>query len=113
MTSETNTGINPEIAALKNQVFTLLMALIVVSGTLTVFLYRQSSLTGSDLTQAKQLNTMVTQNETALVNFINQLVAYGEKHPDFVPVLKKYGIAPQPGVPAGSPVGAVPVAPKK
>jgi hypothetical protein len=102
MSSEINTGSNPEIAALKNQVFTLLMALIVVSGTLTVFLYRQSSLTGSDLTQAKQLNVMVTQNETSLMNFINQLVAYGEKHPDFLPVLKKYGLTPQPGAPAAA-----------
>jgi hypothetical protein len=110
MTSETNPGANPELAALKNQVFTLLMALIVVSGTLTIFLYRQSSLTGSDLAQAKQLNVMITQNETALNTFITQLVAYGEKHPDFVPVLKKYGIAPQPGVPAGA---VAPVAPKK
>jgi hypothetical protein len=102
MTSENNAGSNPEIAALKNQVFTLLMALIVVSGTLTIFLYRQSSLAGADLTQAKQLNVVVTQNETALMNFINSLVAYGEKHPDFLPVLKKYGITPQPGVPAGA-----------
>ena len=109
MISENNAAPNPEIAALKNQVFTLLMALIVVSGTLTIFLYRQSSLAGSDLAQARQLNVVVTQNETALMNFINSLVAYGEKHPDFLPVLKKYGIAPQPGVPAG----AAPAAPKK
>ena len=109
MISENNAAPNPEIAALKNQVFTLLMALIVVSGTLTIFLYRQSSLAGSDLAQARQLNVVVTQNETALMNFINSLVAYGEKHPDFLPVLKKYGITPQPGVPAG----AAPAAPKK
>jgi len=109
MTPENNVVPSPEIATLKNQVFTLLMALIVVSGTLTVFLYRQSSLAGSDLAQAKQLNVVVTQNETALMNFINSLVAYGEKHPDFLPVLKKYGITPQPGVPAGT----VPAAPKK
>ena len=109
MISENNAGPSPEIAALKNQVFTLLMALIVVSGTLTIFLYRQSSLAGSDLAQAKQLNVVVTQNENALMNFINSLVAYGEKHPDFLPILKKYGITPQPGVPAGT----APVAPKK
>jgi len=112
MTPETKPEPNPEIAALKNQVFTLLMALIVLSGTLTIFLYRQSSLAGSDLAQAKQLNVMVTQNETALGNFLNSLVAYGEKHPDFLPVLKKYGITPQPGVPAGT-APVAPAAPKK
>jgi protein-disulfide isomerase len=107
MTPDSN-GNNPEIAALRNQCFTLLMALIVVSGTLTVFLYRQASITGSDLTQAKQLNVMVTQNEASIGSFVQQLVAYGQTHPDFVPVLKKYGLTGSPAAPV-----AIPVAPKK
>ena len=101
-----------ELAALKNQVFTLLVALIVVSGTLTVYLYRQVSLTGKDIRlveeQGKQLAPMLNQNETAVSGFVNKLVAYGEKHPDFVPVLKKYGIEPRPGIPANATVGAAP-----
>ena len=105
MTPDNNNG---ELAALKNQVFTLLVALIVVSGTLTVFLYRQVSLTGKDYEQAKQLSNALTQQENAIGNFVNHLVAYGEKHPDFVPVLKKYGIEPRPGIPA-----MAPAAPKK
>lgn len=109
MTSETNAGNNSEIAALKNQVFTLLMALIVVSGTLTVYLYRQASLTRSDLTQAKQLNALVTQNEVSIENFLRQLVAYGQTHPDFVPVLKKYNLTGNPA----APFATNPVAPKK
>jgi hypothetical protein len=44
---------------------------------------------------------------------VNEIVAYGEKHPEFKPVLAKYGIAPVPGIPAGAPAGAVPVPPKK
>lgn len=96
MNPETVDQNSSEIAALKNQVFTLIIALIVISGTLTVYLYRQSSLASKDLVQAKQLNALVTQNEAALGNFINKLTAYGEKHPDFLPVLKKYGIMPKP-----------------
>ena len=99
---------NTEIAALKNQVFTLLVALIVVSGTLTVYLYRQVSLAGKDLAQGQQLSAMLNTNEVAVSTFVTKLVAYGEKHPDFVPVLKKYGIAPVAGVPA-----TAPAAPKK
>lgn len=98
---------NAEISALKNQVFTLLVALIVVSGTLTVFLYRQVSLTGKDLTAGRQLEAMLNkneaQNEQAVGAFINRLVEYGQKHPEFVPVLRKYGVAPVPGVPANAP----------
>jgi len=108
MIPESNSN-NSEIAALKNQCFTLLMALIVVSGTLTVYLYRQMSITGSDLTQAKQLNVMVTQNEMSIENFLKQLVAYGQTHPDFVPVLKKYGLTGNPA----APLATSPVVPKK
>jgi hypothetical protein len=107
-----------EIAALRRQVFTLLVALIVVSGTLTVYLYRQASISKKDLDvirpQAQQIINVFNQNQTLMNNFVTQLVAYGEKHPDFVPVLRKYGIAPIPGIPAGTPASAVqPAAPKK
>ena len=101
---------NNEIAALKNQIFTLLVALIVVSGTVTVYLYRQASLAGKDLAQGQQLASVLNQNEAAVQTFVTQLVAYGERHPDFVPVLKKYGIEPRPGVPANA---VMPAAPKK
>ena len=95
-----------EIAALRSQVFTLLVALIVVSGTLTVYLYRQSSLAGKDQLQAEQLSQNLAKNEAGVINFINQLVAYGQTHPDFVPVLTKYGIAPVAGVPVTAPAAA-------
>ena len=42
-----------------------------------------------------------------MVNFVNSLVAYGQTHPEFRPVLLKYGITPPP---AGV---AVPAVPKK
>jgi type II secretory pathway component PulF len=99
---------NTELTALKNQVFTLLVALIVVSGTLTVYLYRQVSMAGKDLAQGAQLSAVLNQNEAAVSAFVTKLVNYGEKHPDFVPVLKKYGIEPRPGIPA-----TAPAAPKK
>jgi hypothetical protein len=103
---------SPEISALRNQVFVLLVALIVLSGTVTVYLFRQASMAGKDLEQLKPQATQVingfNQNQQLMVNFINQLVAYGQTHPDFKPVLAKYGIAPVPGIPAGSPA-----APKK
>ena len=101
-------NIDAEIAALKNQVFTLLVALIVVSGTLTIYLYRQASVAGKDLAQGAQLGAKLNQNEAAVKDFVTKLVAYGERHPEFVSVLKKYGIAPVAGVPASSPAPAAP-----
>ena len=102
-----NTEPNPEISALQRQTYSLLIALVVVSGTLTTYLYRQASLTGKDVEaikpQAQQIIGAFNQNQALVMNFVNQLVAYGQTHPDFRPVLAKYGINPV----------AAPVAPKK
>lgn len=93
-----NPDSNSEIAALKRQVFTLLVALIVVSGTVTVYLYRQASITGKDIDairpQAQQIIGAFNQNQSLMNSFVNQLVAYGQTHPDFRPVLMKYGVTP-------------------
>jgi len=112
-----NPDLNSEVAALRNQIYVLLIALIVVSGTLTVYLYRQASIERKDIEsirpQAEQLVKAFNQNQSLMVGFVNQLVAYGQTHPDFVPVLAKYGIAPVKGIPATAPAGAAPAAPKK
>jgi hypothetical protein len=101
-----------QVAALQRQVFSLLVALIVVSGTLTVYLYRQASIARKDYEairpQAQQIIAAYNQNQGLMINFVNQLVAYGQQDPKFRPVLAKYGIAPVPGVPAGAPMGALP-----
>jgi hypothetical protein len=105
MTPENN---NEEITALKNQIFVLLVALIVVSGTLTVVLYRQVSLSNKDIAQNERMSAQLNTNAVIIDTFVRRLVAYSEKHPDFVPVLRKNGIVPQPGSPA-----VAPTAPKK
>ena len=98
MNSPAPADLSEQVAALQRQVFTLLLALIVVSGTLTVFLYRQASLTGKDIAtikpQAHQLMQVYKQNLPNMETFVNQLVAYGQTHPDFRPILQKYGINP-------------------
>ena len=96
--TEANNVDRSQIAALRTQLFTMLMALIVVSGTLTIYLYRQSSLAGKDLNQVKKLSNEVSHNEVALKEFVNKLEAYGQKHPNFEPILRKYGITGQPAV---------------
>ena len=101
--SETNspaqTEMMDQIVALRHQVFTLLLALVVVSGTLTVYLYRQASITGKDIAiikpQATQIIRAFTENRVGMESFVKQLTAYGNTHPDFQPILKKYGIVPQ------------------
>jgi len=95
--------LSTQVAALRRQVLTLLLALIVVSGTLTVFLYRQSSILGYDIAgikpQAVQVITTFNQNRAGMEVFMQQLSAYAVAHPEFQPVLKKYGWVP-PATPA-------------
>ena len=114
---ETNLPVQTElmdqIVALRHQVFTLLLALVVVSGTLTVVLYRQARLTGRDIDAIKPQATLIIQafsrDRQVMENFVKQLTIYGNTHPDFQPILRKYGIVPQPQ-PAAAP--AAPAAPK-
>jgi hypothetical protein len=100
-----------QIVALRHQVFTLLLALVVVSGTLTVVLYRQAKLTGRDIDTIKPQANLIIQafkrDQQGMEAFVKQLTAYGSAHPDFQPILKKYGIVQQPAT-----APAAPAAPK-
>ena len=109
------TDLAGQVAALQRQVFTLLLALIVVSGTLVAYLGYESHHLGKDI---YAINTQIVQpyNQKlpAIGTFLNQLVAYGQTHPDFQPILKKYGIVPPPATnPAAKPAPAAPATPKK
>ena len=83
-----------EIAALRNQVFTLFLALIVVSGTLTSIVYYQCRQVGKQVVFVEQNIDNLKKNEVAIDGLIGQLVAYGQKDPNFMPILKKYGLPP-------------------
>lgn len=98
---------NDELTAIKNQLFILLIALIVVSGTVTVVLFRQVSLANKDITQGQRMQAQLTTNAVVIDTFVRRLAAYGEKHPEFLPVLKKNGIIVNPNA------GGAPAAPKK
>ena len=93
-----------QMAALQRQVFTLLLALIVVSGTLVAYLGYESHHLGNDLAAVNaQVVQPYKQKLPAIETFISQLVAYGQAHPEFRPVLMRNGVG----------VAAPPAAPKK
>ena len=85
-----------QIAALRRQITTLLLALIVVSGTLTVYLLYQSHIAGKEIDairpQAMQMLRVFNQTSLVVEKLLPQMVVYGQAHPDFQPILKKYGI---------------------
>jgi len=84
-----------ELSSLRTQIFIQLVALVILAGCLTAYLYRQASMEGKKITQAIRVINSYKQQEPAVINVLNELVAYGQKHPDFSrAVLKKYGLAP-------------------
>jgi len=93
-------GASGQIAALQRQVFTLMLILVVVSGTLVAYIYYQSRQLGRTIEatrpQAAQIAKVYNQEFPVVQSFLKQLAAYGQAHPDFQQtVLKKYGITAQ------------------
>lgn len=109
--------------SLRHLVISVLVLLIVVSGTLNLFLLRQAKYARSDLAaikpQVTQLVADYNKNKAPLINdFAKKLVEFGDKHPDFMPILLKYGITKQtttgaPPASATSPAPPAAAAPAK
>jgi asparagine N-glycosylation enzyme membrane subunit Stt3 len=92
--AHTHTEISEQISALQRQVFTLLLALVIVSGTLVSFLYYQSRQLGKSIDGYRQITQVYNQDLPVVQTFVKELAAYGQTHPDFQDqVLKKYGIS--------------------
>jgi len=102
------TELMDQIVALRHQVFTLLLVLVVVSGTLTVVCTGRPNLPAETLqssTQATQIIAAFKRDLPLMENFVKQLTAYGVTHPDFQPISKIGIVATQPA--------ATPVVPAK
>jgi len=109
--------------SLRHLVISVLVLLIVVSGTLNLFLLRQAKYARADVAaikpQVTQLVADYNKNKAPLIqDFARKLVDFGEKHPDFMPILQKYGITRQsttgaPPASATSPAPAAAAAPAK
>jgi hypothetical protein len=87
-----------QCASLQRQVSTLLLAMFVLSGTVTVFLWRQARYARVDLETLKapaaQLIQAFKQEKLLMDDFVAKLSEFGKTHPDFAPILNKYKIQP-------------------
>jgi hypothetical protein len=98
--SQPQPGVSEQIAALQHQVFTLMLILVVVSGTFVAYVFYQSRQLGKQIEasrlQAAQIAKVYNQDFPVVRSLVKQLAAYGQAHPDFQQaVLKKYNITPQ------------------
>ena len=87
-----------------------LVALLILSFSINVFLIRQATYIRKDLKamrpQVQQIVANYQKNEDPQIkNFVNALVGFGRTHPDFNSILAKYKIVPQtPALSAPAPV---------
>ena len=85
--------------SLRNLVGSLLVLMLVISGTMNIFLWRQVRYTHRDLegfrAQAMPVITDYQTNSGPIMdNFVKQVTEYGRTHPDFAPIMNKYGLKP-------------------
>jgi hypothetical protein len=106
--------------ALRHLITSILILVIVISGTLNIYLLRQWKTTSKDLAgirpQATQMISEYGQKSGPLMDdFVNRITEYGRTHPDFAPILTKYNIKPvaATGAPAAAHAPAPAAKPKK
>lgn len=95
---------------LRQTVHTMLLLLVVVSGTLTIFLVRQWRFAKTDLDvlrpQAAQIITEYNRvSAPAMQEFVRKLGDYSKSHPDFAPIAAKYHLNDSVAKPAAPPTG--------
>jgi hypothetical protein len=107
-----------EIASLRHLVGSILILMVVVSGTLTIFLRREMKNTSAQLDGFRPGATNMIavyhkQQKPVMDDFINKITQYGQAHKDFDPILFRWGLktnAPTPltGAPPPAPANTVP-----
>lgn len=101
-------------ARLERQINFLLVALVIVSGTLTVFLWRQVRYAKRDLEMLRPVAAQViqefNQKKPEVDAFIARLFEYGRAHADFAPIINKYQIKPLTGAPPAAATSPAPAA---
>ena len=85
--------------ALRHLVVSILILVVVISGTLNIYLLRQWRSTSKDLAGVRpQAAQMITEFQKVsgplMQDFVKKITEYGRTHPDFAPVLAKYGLKP-------------------
>jgi hypothetical protein len=95
--------------SLRQLVSSLMVLLVVVSGTFNLYLWRQVRFVRADLAGVRpQISQMLAEynrvNAPVINDFVRKLADFGRVHSDFAPILAKYGLKPTNAVPAGLPL---------
>jgi len=95
--SADTSDLREQVASLRKTLFVLLVSLVVISGTLNIFLWRQVHYARADLSGLRQQagGVLADYQQTTgpkMDDFVNKLRDYSKTHPDFAPIANKYGL---------------------
>lgn len=120
-TFETKTPVQPvssemqeQVDAVRHLVISVLILVIVVSGTLNIFFLRQLRDARRQLNNirpqaAKMMEGYQKTEAPMMQTIVNKFTEYGRTHPDYAPILSKYNIkAAAPVSPTTAPTTATP-----
>ena len=86
-----------------------LVALILMSGSLNIFLFRQVSLVRVQVAEMSQSIADYEKNKAPVMNaFLSKLQTFAKTNPDFAPILEKYLRAPTTPQSLGAPTSQSP-----
>jgi hypothetical protein len=96
-----------EIRALRSLFITASMGLLVLSFGINAHLYYQDRVQRRELNAAKRMVQEFEMAKRPIVSaFVAKLQEFSRSHPDFNPILDKYGIRPAASTPAPAPLPA-------
>ncbi len=106
--------------ALRHLVVSVLVLLLVVSGTFNIFLFRQYRSVSKEFApmrpQMAQILAECNKINSVATEFAKRAIDFGKTHPDFAPILAKYNLystAPTGGPSISAAPSTLPAAPNK
>lgn len=105
-------ALEQQVHSLQALFVAMLMALLLLSAGVNIFLFRQVSMVRKDLEASQRIVDEYEATKKQLINtFVTRLQGYAQSHPDFQPILHKYGVSPS--APVQSPQPATSTTPAR
>lgn len=97
VTADRSAQLGDQFRQLQLWMIATLAALVLLGASFSYHLFRQLSMIRKDLDALNLASQEYqTKREPIVTNIVMQLQAYGQKNPDFLPILERYGISPVP-----------------
>lgn len=91
-----------QVSSLAGLLNSVLILLFVLGGAFDYYLFRQASILHEEVAATQRYGEQFARNSQAIEEFAKKLADYGRTHPDFAPIVKKYGLVPAPAAMSGT-----------